>query len=125
MDANCEAGARAVGGGLCGTLIFLPRAAALGTKLGGGAPKRKGASYAFGGGPGSRFPRLIVPEKVNSGRPPDVSLPRRKISEPPARETSPTHSISSPSRAASRKSQAKLVVTAGPSSSWVAIANRQ
>src|SRR3954451_9777035 len=125
MDANCEAVARAVGGVLCGTLILLPGATALDTHLGEGAPKGKAASYAFGCEPRYRFARLIVPEKAISGRPSDVSLPRRKKSEPPARETSPTHSISSPSRAASRKSQAKLVVTAGPSSSWVAIANRQ
>ena len=77
------------------------------------------------GGAAFRFTRLIVPENVNSARSPDVSLPRRKISEPPARETSPSHSISSPSRAASRNSQAKWHRHARPSSTWVAIANRQ
>src|SRR3954464_14127513 len=99
MGANCEAVARAVGGVLCGTLILLPGATALDTSLGEGAPKGKGGSYAFGCGAGFRFTRLVVPEKVNSGRAPDVSLPRRKISEPPARETLPAPSISSRSRA--------------------------
>src|SRR3954451_12623532 len=120
MDGNCETVARPVGDVLCGTLMLLPGATALDTSLGEGAPKGKAARYAFGCGAGFRFTRLIVPEKVKRGRPPDISLPRRKTSDPPARETSP-HSIISPSRAASRKSQAKLVVTAGPSSSWVAI----
>src|SRR6478609_1024602 len=91
---------------LCGTLFLLPRAKALSASLGEGARKGKASSYAFGWSAGFRFTRLIVPEKVNSGRPAEVSLPRRKISEPPARDTSPTHSTSSPSRAASRKSQA-------------------
>lgn len=52
-----------------------------------------------------RFTRLMVPEKVNSGRSPEVSIPRTKINDPPARVTSPVHSISSPSRAASRNSE--------------------
>lgn len=61
---------------LCGTLLLLP---ALSTSLGEGA--RKGKRYAFAFRAGFRFTRLIVPEKVNSGRPAEVSLPRRKISE--------------------------------------------
>src|SRR5262249_30532419 len=71
------------------------------------------------------FTRLMVPEKVNSFRSPERSVPRRKISEPPARVTSPSHSINSPSRAASRNSQAKLTVTPGLCKCADAIANRQ
>ena len=71
------------------------------------------------------FTRLMVPENVNSERSPDFSTPRRKISEPPARVISPSHSTSSPSCAASRKSQENDTVTPGPSSTEEAIANRQ
>ncbi len=42
---------------------------------------------------GFRFIRLMVAENVNSARSPDFSVPRRKISEPPARVISPSHSI--------------------------------
>jgi hypothetical protein len=41
--------------------------------------------------------RLMVPEKVSSGRPALVSVPRRNRIERPARTTSPWPSISSPS----------------------------
>ena len=71
------------------------------------------------------FTRLIVPEKVNSRRSPDRNTPRKKISEPPARVTSPSHSINSPSRAASRNSQENATVTPGPCSTVEASANRQ
>ena len=72
-----------------------------------------------------RFTRLMVPENVNSARSPDLSTPRRKISEPPARVISPSHSTSSPSRAASRNSQPNDTVTPGPCSTEEAMANRQ
>jgi hypothetical protein len=62
-----------------------------------------------------RFTRLTVPEKENSGREPDFNIPRKKIIERPARVISTKPSINSPSRAASRNSQAKDTVTPGPS----------
>src|SRR5438270_414327 len=71
------------------------------------------------------FTRLMVPEKVNSGRSPLFKKPRMKIIEPPARMISPDPSTSAPSRAASRNSQPNETVTAGPCSTGAAIANRQ
>ena len=56
----------------------------------------------------------MVPENVNNGRWTDFKSPRRKINEPPARMISPLPSTSSPSRAASRNSQANDTVTPGP-----------
>jgi hypothetical protein len=56
----------------------------------------------------------MVPENVNSGRSADFKTPRKKIIEPPARMISPLPSTSSPSRAASRNSQANDTVTPGP-----------
>ena len=40
--------------------------------------------------------RFIVPEKLNTGRPSAVSMPRIKMIERPARTTSPVPSTSSP-----------------------------
>jgi hypothetical protein len=40
--------------------------------------------------------RFTVPEKLNTGRPSAVSMPRMKMIERPARTTSPLPSTSSP-----------------------------
>ena len=63
------------------------------------APDLWSAQVATAAAPvgGFHFTRLMVPEKVNSVRSPDFSVPRRKISEPPARVISPVPSTSSPS----------------------------
>src|SRR5690348_17773910 len=72
-----------------------------------------------------RATRLMEPENENTGFSADVSMPRRKTMELPARVISARPSIISPSRTAARNSQANDKVTPGPSRIGAAVANRQ